>query len=113
MNKLNIIKWLRVALLSFPLVIVAFATFRSGAYDSALLTNVLNTLHLPINFFTDIFANFFSTAFNTTVNGSHALIQYLSYIVLCEVALCLVRIPLVITDIFNLCHNIIKNKIDD
>lgn len=113
MNKLNIIKWLRVALLTFPLLLVALAVFRSGEYSSALFEGVISSLHLPITFFADIFATFFSTAFNATINGSHPFITYMSYIVICEIALCLVRIPLIISDIFNLCHNIIRSKIDD
>lgn len=113
MNKLNIYKWLRVALLSFPLVLVAFAVFRSGTYSAELFEGVINSLHLPIDFFTDIFTTFFVKAFGASLNGSHAFITYLSYIVLVEIALCLVRIPLVITDLFNLAHNAIKVKCDD
>lgn len=113
MNKLNTFKWLRVALFTLPLVLVAFAVFRTGAYTPTLFEDVINSLHLPISFFTDIFASFFSIAFNTSINGSHALITYMSYIVLVEIALCLVRIPLVVTDVFNWCHNLFKDKIND
>ena len=112
MKKFNIYKFLRVSLLMFPLVLVAFAVFRSGVFDPDLFEEVLNSLHLPIGFFKDVFTSFYEVAFGMPTELSHAFITYLSYICIVELSMLLVRVPLVIVDLFNLVHNKFKGDCD-
>lgn len=113
MNKLNIYKWLRVALLTLPLLLVALSVFRSGTYDNSVFLGVMDSLHIPVQFFSDRFVGFYCTAFDVKLTTTPVLITYLSYIVLVEIGLVLVRIPLVLVDLFNLAHNTIRGKCDD
>lgn len=107
MNKLNIFKYLRVILLTFPLALICLAVFRSGEYSPALAEGVLNSVHLPINFFADFLTQFFNTCFNANVTASAPLILYFSYVIIIEIGITIIRIPLIVTQLFEMAHNAI------
>ena len=108
-KKIDYLKVIKFIVLLCPILITLFAVFRSGQFEAAILSDSLSAMNLPIDFFTNIFNGVFARCFNVSIENAW-ITEYISYVVIVEVAFVLVRIPLIITDLFDMANNFLRGK---